>query len=243
MRDAAVFTRRRRQPLIEQVTDHLRRRIVSGDVGPDRQLPAMRRLARMYGVSLPTMHAAIHALAAIGFVRITHGVGVFVARPRSPATVLVYACQEATPFELAVIRATIDLRMPILAAHTVKRMKGARLPRHLRDLTFFANERAMSRHGVPAEAFVRADLRFHRAIVTSLRGVEISASLYEQIGRRLMPELTAAAEAHSGDTTLDDAHIGLAAAITGANVGAAARLARTIARREAESVEPDLRDR
>lgn len=243
MADAALFTRRRRQPLTEQVTDHLRRRIVSGDIGPDRQLPSVRKLARMYGVSVPTMHGAIHTLAALGFVRVIHGVGVFVARPRSPATALVYACQEATPFELANIRATIDQRMPSLAALTARRGRDGRVPRALLDLGFFARERSSSGLDVPAEAFVRADLRFHRAIVASVKGMEVSASLYEQIGRRLIPELTASAAAQVRDRGLDQAHLALAAAIIDGDVLATARLSSTIAKREAESVEPGPRDR
>lgn len=228
---------------MREVTDHLRRRIVSDELGPDRQLPSMRRLARLYGVGLPTMQGALHALATLGFVRITHGVGVFVARPRSEATVLVYAFQEATPFELAAIRATIDERMPILAAQVVKRANGGRLPGTVRDIPFFAGERSSSRYDVPAEAFVRADLRFHRAIVMSVKGAEISGSLYEQLGLRLMPQLVAAAAEQAHDRGLDQAHLALATAIIDRELVAAARLARAIARREAESVEPAMRGR
>jgi GntR family transcriptional regulator, transcriptional repressor for pyruvate dehydrogenase complex len=243
MANAATFTRRRRQPLNRQVTDHLRRRIVSGDVGPDRQLPSIRKLARMYGVSVPTMHGAIHTLAALGFVRVIHGVGVFAARPRSPATELIYACQEATAFELASIRSTIDQRMPVLAAQTVKGAKGGRLPRALLDLMFFARERSSSGLEVPAEAFVRADLRFHHAIVASVKGMEVSASLYGQIGRRLMPELSATAAAQVRDRGLDRAHLAMAEAITDGDLLATARLSSAIAKREAELVESGLRGR
>jgi DNA-binding FadR family transcriptional regulator len=237
MTDAALFTRRRRRPLMAQVTDHLRRRIVSGEIGPDRQLPSVRKLAKLYGVSLPTMHGAIHALAAIGFVRISHGVGVFVARPRSPATALVYACQEATPFELAAIRAIIDERMAIVAARNVDRLEDDLLPRPLRDLAFFAAERSNHRRYVPAEAFVRADLQFHKMIVSSVKGAEISASLYDQLGKRLMPQLTAASAELAADDGLDQAHRALSTAITEGATLATARLASGIARREADALE------
>ena len=229
--------------MTRDVTDHLRRQIVAGALGPDRPLPSMRHLAEMYGVSLPTMQCALHALASMGFVRISHGVGVFVARPRSPATALIYACQEATPFELAALRGTIDERMPVLAARIVSQAKGGPLPRPLQDLGFFARERSGNRRGMPAEAFVRADLAFHRAIVSSVAGAEISTSLYDQIGRRLMPQLTAAAGRQAADPGLDGAHLALATEITQGAMPAAARLAGTIARREAESVEAALRDR
>jgi len=228
---------------MREITDHLRRRIVSGELGPGRQLPSMRRLARLYGVSLPTMQGALHTLAALGFVQVTHGVGVFVARPRSQATLLIFACQEASPFELAAVRGTIDQRMPVLAARVVRQARGGRLPRPLQDLGFLAGERSYSRRGVPAEAFVRADLAFHQAIVSSVKGAEISTSLYDQIGRRLMPQLTAAAGRQAADLGLDGAHLALATAITQGATAAAARLAGTIAKREAESIEATLRER
>ncbi len=203
----------------------------------------MRHLAEMYGVSLSTMQGALHALAALGFVQISHGVGVYVSRPRSLATTLVFACLEASPFELAAIRATIDERMPILAAQLVGSSHDGWLPASIRDLTYFAGERSHSRHDVAAETFVRADLRFHRAIVASVRGIEISTSVYEQIGRRLMPQLTATAASQARDRGLDQAHLALAATIIDGNTLATARLASAIARREAESVEPRLGDR
>jgi GntR family transcriptional repressor for pyruvate dehydrogenase complex len=228
---------------MREITDHLRRRIVSGELGPDRQLPSMRKLARLYGVSLPTIQGALHALSALGFVQVIHGVGVFVTPPRSQATVLVFASQEASPFELAALRGTIDERMPVLAARVVKQANGGRIPRSLQDIGFLANERSYSRRGVPAQAFVRADLAFHRAIVSSVSGAEISTSLYDQIGRRLMPQLTAAAGRQAADLGLDGAHLALATAIMQGAMPAAARLAGTIAKREAESVEVTLRDR
>ena len=237
MADAARFTPRRRRSVTRDITDHLRRQIVAGELIRDQPLPSMRHLAEMYGVSLPTMQCALHALASMGFVSISHGVGVFVSRPRSPATALVYACQEATPSELAGIRAMIDERAAALAASAVGDADDALLPGPLRDLRFLAAERSSSRSGVPAEAFVAADLRFHRAIVSSVRGAEVSASLYDQVGRRLMPRLVAAAAADARDERLDDAHAALAAAIIDGLEPSAARLASAIARSEAASVE------
>jgi GntR family transcriptional repressor for pyruvate dehydrogenase complex len=243
MADAARFTPRRRKSVTRDITDHLRRQIVAGALRPDRPLPSMRNLAEMYGVSLPTMQCALHALASMGFVHISHGVGVFVARPRSPATALIYACKEATPVELAGIRAMIDERAPVLAARAVAQADSPLLPGPLRDLKFLAAERSTDRNGVPAEVFVRADLRFHRAIVASVMGAEVMSSLYDQVGRRLMPHLTTAASRQARDQGLDQAHLALATAIIDGQMPAAARLAGTIARREAESVEPERRDR
>jgi DNA-binding FadR family transcriptional regulator len=241
MADAALFTPRHRHRLVRDVADHLRRRIVSGDLPVGHPLPAMRRLARLYGVSLPTLHAALHTLESVGFVRITHGVGTFVTQPRSASRQLVYAWQEATPFELATMRAAIDERMPVVAAHVVRAAAGRALPMAVRDLQFFANERSMNRIGVAAESFIAADLTFHTAVLATARGIEVSASLYGQIAGRLKPHLLSAAARQALDPGLDAAHVALAGAIVDANVLAVARLARGIARREARTVHDVLR--
>ena len=228
---------------MRDITDDLRRQIVNGRLTPGRPLPSVRRLATMYGVSPPTMNGALHALAALGFVRVSHGVGTFVAPSRSDSRAAVFAVLEATPLELAAVRAAIDERMPVLAARSVSDAPAGRLPGPIRDLAFFAAERSSSRSGATAETFISADLRFHREIVASVRGLEISSTLYAQIGRRLEPDLIAAAAGLARDRSLDDAHRALADAITRGEMPATARLARAIARREAESVESATRDR
>jgi DeoD family purine-nucleoside phosphorylase len=126
--------------------------------------------------------------------------------------------------------------MPVLAARGARSARGGRLPRTVQDLTFFAGERSFSRLYVSAETFVRADLAFHAAIVASVTATQISGSIYEQIGRRLMPGLTAAAAELASDNGLDQAHRALAAAITEGATLAAARLASAIARREADAL-------
>ena len=191
----------------------------------------------MYRVSLPTMHGAVHALAALGFVQVSHGVGTFVSPSRSDSRAAVFAVLEATSLELATIRAVIDERMPVLAARIVHGAPGGPLPGPIRDLAFFAAERSSSRSGAAAEAFIRADLRFHREIVASVRGLEVSGTLYAQIGRRLEPDLIAAAAGLARNLNLDEAHQALATAIANGDMPATARLARAIARREVESVE------
>jgi DNA-binding FadR family transcriptional regulator len=236
MADAALFTRRRRHTLVADVADDLRRRIVSGDLSIGRQLPAIRRLARLYGVSQPTMWAALRALESVGYLSITHGVGTFVAKPRDSSRVLVYAWKEATDAELAAMRAAIDEVAPVLAARTARAAGPRRLPRAVADLPFLAGERSSSRLWAMAEGFVRADLAFHRTILTAAHGSEASASLFEEIGRRLQPRLTHAAGIQARDEGLDQAHLALASAIREGHMRAAARLGSAIARREMDSL-------
>ena len=65
-------------PLYRQLADHLRRRIA--DEGLTR-LPSQRTLEQEYGVSLPTVQAAVELLIADGLVRVSPGKGTFVTRP------------------------------------------------------------------------------------------------------------------------------------------------------------------
>jgi DNA-binding FadR family transcriptional regulator len=224
-----------RGSLVQRITDHLRRRIVSGDLPVGRRLPSMRKLAALYGVSLPTMHATINALAALGLVRISHGVGVFVARPRSHAALLNHAWQQASPTELGLMRAAIDRDAPIIVAKIVQRGPDARLPGRLSELNFLAHERSSHRHDWP-EDFLRADLEFHRAIASSIRGSEIVASLYARLGSRLIEHLMPVADLQAGDAELHEAHVAMSTAILDGRPISAGRLAHAIARRELRSL-------
>lgn len=229
--EAAIFRHRRAKPLPQAICDQLRRRIVAGDLAFDRPLPPLRKLARLYGVSVPTIHAAMHALAALGLVRIEHGNGVYVSRPTSGAAMLNHACQNASVHELALMRASIDERAPIAVAAFVATAEPHAVPRRIRDLTFLAAEREHGRFGW-ANRFVEADLSFHAAIAASLNEAELAVSLYRRVGDRLMPALVAAANDCATDEDLHRLHARLAVAVLEGRPVAAGRLARAISQRE-----------
>jgi len=181
------------------------------------------------------MHAAVHALAALGFLRISHGVGMFVARPRSHAAILDHAWQNATPMELALMRAAIDERMPVVVAMQVDSQPAVRLPRTLSDISFLAHERSVCRSGY-ADVFIQADLAFHRTVAASVRGTEVTVGLHQHIGRRMLPALLPVADVLASDEDLDAAHLQLVGAILAGEPMTTARLARFIARRELGSL-------
>lgn len=229
--EAATFPRLRRGSLVQQIAGHLRRRIVTGDLPVEGRLPPIPRLAALYGVSRPTVHAAIHAVEALGLVRVRHGVGVFVSRPRSSAAVLSHAWMQATPRELAFMRFAMETQAALAAAAIVQRTDPERLPPSLRDLRFLAAERATARHAWP-EHHVAADMAFHRAVLSAVPGAAMLTSLHRSLEQQLATRLISLADAHRSDPWLDDAHTRLAEAILDGRSGTAARLARTIGRRE-----------
>jgi DNA-binding FadR family transcriptional regulator len=236
MSDAAIFRPVRRTGLTEQLTSHLRRQIVSGGLGFNRKLPPMRKLARLYGVSEPTVYAAIHSLAALGLVRVEWGVGVYVRRPGTNAALLDHAWRDATATELAMLMAALNERLPWLAARGVSKATDRRVMRDATELIFLARERSAVGRLWSADAFVDADLAFHRAVAKLPAGVEGAPTLFDWVGRRIRPSLLAVAREHAADDQLGRAHLELAEAIAAADLRGVERLARFMARREARAV-------
>lgn len=212
---------------------------MTGDLRPGQQLPPVRKLAGLYRVSVPTVESALHALAALGLIRTRPGVGTFVSFAGERMTLLNYVWRVATPWELALVRAATDSWAAPLAATEVRTRAPNRLPRTLDDIRFLAHERSLSRVGLP-HAFLEADLRFHRAIAASVRGIEIVPALYRQIGQRLMGPMMAVADVQADDRALDDAHLRLAIAIIDGDVRGATRDARHVAMAELSTLQATL---
>lgn len=73
----------RKGTLVTSVADDLRRALLDGTYPPGAKLPTESDLATSYGVSRPTVRAALRELEAKGLVRTQHGVGTFVLeRPK-----------------------------------------------------------------------------------------------------------------------------------------------------------------
>ena len=213
---------------------------MSGDLPPGQRLPSIRKLASLYGVSAPTVGSAIHALASLGFVRVSHGVGTFVAFPKNQMTLLNYIWRTASTHELALVRSAIDTQVAPLVAAEVRDKPLNRLPRTLSDINFFVHERSVRRYGDP-RTFLDADFAFHRAVVASLRGLEVGPAVYERVGQRLMAPLMAVADIEAANRDLDEAHLRLASAILAGDVSATARCARRVALDELRSLDSTLR--
>lgn len=64
--------------LVATIAQALRSRIAAGSPAPGERLPTEAALAAEFGVSRPTVRAALRELEALGLVRTRHGVGSFV---------------------------------------------------------------------------------------------------------------------------------------------------------------------
>jgi GntR family transcriptional repressor for pyruvate dehydrogenase complex len=62
----------------EVVLGRIRRMIESGELKPGDRLPAERDLAQRFGMSRPSLRAALHSLAGMGLVQFRHGSGTYI---------------------------------------------------------------------------------------------------------------------------------------------------------------------
>jgi DNA-binding transcriptional MocR family regulator len=80
-RNSAVTTRKPQAPTrVTAIATSLRRRIISGSLGPGDQMPSVRELARTNGVSAFTAARVYDLLVAEGMVDARRGAGYFVAK-------------------------------------------------------------------------------------------------------------------------------------------------------------------
>src|SRR5258705_11788806 len=75
----------RRGTTFDEVVAQLREMIHSGELSPGDRLPPERDLAKLLGVSRPTLRAGIRSLATVGILQSRQGAGTFVdERDESP---------------------------------------------------------------------------------------------------------------------------------------------------------------
>jgi GntR family transcriptional regulator len=72
------------QPMYQQIADDLRRKIETGDLAPDQQLPTELELREEYKASRNTVRDAIKRLSGLGLVESRPGSGTFVTRKIDP---------------------------------------------------------------------------------------------------------------------------------------------------------------
>lgn len=177
-----------RVSLADELTDELLSRIVDGRYAPDSALPPEAELAREAGVSRLTVREAVKTLRAKNIVRVDRGRGTYV----NPA-------DQWTALD-ALVRATVQ-RRPAMAGALPERLIEAR-----RIVEVGAAELAAARHtdediveleeqlakmvaaaeSGDVDAFVTADIAFHRVVLDAAGNVFIAA-LLDPLGQLLIP--------------------------------------------------------
>src|SRR5438477_8795362 len=157
------------------VVAHVRQLIDRGALGPGARLPPERDLARLVGVSRPTVRAGLRTLAALGVVRSRRGSGTYI--PDGPPTLRA----EALSFLAALHKFTVDdvyeaRRIPEvgaagLAAERATPDQMATLADEVAGLFASLNDR---------QVFLVHDINFHRSVAAA-SGNPIVASFVEMV--------------------------------------------------------------
>lgn len=127
----------RRQPAYASVADHLRRRIVSGELAAGQRLPSEALLQEAFGVSRSTVREALRMLASQRLVSTTRGVtgGTTVEAPDpgdvaemlSTSLALLSQTESCTVVELLEVRELLEVPAARLAAQRRTDVQLARL--------------------------------------------------------------------------------------------------------------------
>src|SRR6187549_4097865 len=112
----------RRNTISEEVISQLREMIHRGELRPGDRLPPERDLAKLLGVSRPTLRAGISSLAAVGVLQPRRGAGTFVVEAEGPPELdssplrLMASLQRFTPAEMFEARRSLEMAIAGLAA-------------------------------------------------------------------------------------------------------------------------------
>jgi GntR family transcriptional repressor for pyruvate dehydrogenase complex len=169
-------------PRVTHVVNHIRILIENGTLQPGDKIPPERELASTLKVSRASLRAGIGYLAAMGVMKVRHGVGTFVvdgpAEFNKTSFNLLGAMHGFQPWQMFETRLILESNLAALAAERGKEEHHAALAEEVAEL-FASIER-------PAD-FLIHDALFHRAI-SQAAGNPILASLMETITSTLYDE-------------------------------------------------------
>lgn len=148
----------------EEVVQQLREMIHRGDLRPGDRLPPERDLAKLLGVSRPTLRAGIRTLAAVGVLQSRQGAGTFVVEAdASPALDanplrLMASLHGFSSDEMFEARIVLEMAVAGLAAERAKGEQLAAMAEEVAEMFAALNE--------PEEYLVH-DMRFHQTIAAA----------------------------------------------------------------------------
>lgn len=171
----------RRGATSAEVVLQLREMIHRGDLRPGDRLPPERDLAKLLGVSRPTLRAGIRSLAAVGVLQSRQGAGTFVvesdgtpALDSSPLS-LMASLHGLTSGEMFEARRAIEMAVAGLAA---ERATGEQIASMAEEVT------GMYASLEDPEQFLVHDVRFHQAVAAA-SGNRILTALMNMVAKVL----------------------------------------------------------
>ena len=161
----------------EEVAERLRDMIHSGELSAGDKLPPERDLAKLLGVSRPTLRAGIRSLSAVGILYSKQGAGTFVtARDESPTLDssplrMLSALHGFTSDEMFEARLALEMSIAGMAAKRVTSEQMTTLAEEIAGMYASLNE---------PEQYLVHDMRFHQ-IVAAASGNRILTSLMNMV--------------------------------------------------------------
>ena len=161
----------------EEVISQLREMIHRGDLRPGDRLPPERDLAKLLGVSRPTLRAGIRSLAAVGILQSRQGAGTFVVKSDGPPSLdssplrLMASLHGFTSAEMFEARRSLEMAVAGLAA---ERATGDQMALMAEEVT------GMFASLDDPEQFLIHDVRFHQTIAAA-SGNRILTSLMNMV--------------------------------------------------------------
>lgn len=171
----------RRGATSAEVVVQLREMIHRGELRPGDRLPPERDLAKMLGVSRPTLRAGIRSLAAVGVLQSRQGAGTFVVKADGPPALdssplsLMASLHGYTAGEMFEARRALEMAVARLAA---ERATGEQLATMAEEVA------GMYASLEDPEQFLVHDVRFHQAIAAA-SGNRILTALMNMVAKVL----------------------------------------------------------
>jgi len=161
----------------DEVVSQLREMIHSGELRPGDRLPPERDLAKLLGVSRPTLRAGISSLAAVGVLQPRQGTGTFVVETEGPpeldssALRLMASLQGFAPSEMFEARRSLEMAIAALAAERATPEQIASMSEELTGMFASLDE---------PEQFLVHDMSFHQ-MVAAASGNRILTALMNMV--------------------------------------------------------------
>jgi len=167
----------RRGTTSEEVISQLREMIHRGELRSGDRLPPERDLAKLLGVSRPTLRAGIRSLAAVGVLQSRQGAGTFVVKADGPPSLdsgplkLMASLHGFTSGEMFEARKSLEMAIAGLAAERATGEQMASMAEAIAGMYASLDN---------PEQFLMHDMSFHQA-VASASGNRILTSLMNMV--------------------------------------------------------------
>src|SRR5829696_4179791 len=161
----------------EEVVTRLREMIQRGEISAGDRLPPERDLAKLLGVSRPTLRAGIRSLASVGILQSRQGAGTFVAEAEESPTLdssplrLMASLHGFTSDEMFEARLSLEMSIAGLAAERATSEQMTQMAEEVAGMYASLDE---------PEQYLVHDMRFHQ-IIAAASGNRILTALMNMV--------------------------------------------------------------